>query len=128
MTLNKGVYTPGWTSITAVDLDGDGQDELLFYRNDGLYRFYDVRPNGVVGSPIKAGVDFTKNWTSVTSLDLDCDRIDEMHFYRSDGLFRFYDVTPQAYLKGPIRSGDHYATGWTSVVGMNSLLEDPPGC
>ncbi len=29
-------YTEGWSSITAVDLDGGGQDEIFFYRDDGL--------------------------------------------------------------------------------------------
>jgi hypothetical protein len=48
-------YTKDWTSITAIDLDGDGQDEMFFYRDDGLFRFYNVKPTDEIGKPILAG-------------------------------------------------------------------------
>ena len=35
-------YSKGWDSITAVDLNGDGADEIFFYREDGSFRYYDV--------------------------------------------------------------------------------------
>jgi hypothetical protein len=34
-----------------IDLDGDGGDEMFFYRSDGLYRFYDIRPDGTIPNP-----------------------------------------------------------------------------
>jgi hypothetical protein len=64
-------YTTGWSSITAVDLDGDGQDEMFFYRDDGLFRYYNVKPSGSVGSPILAGSGYTKGWSAITAVQLD---------------------------------------------------------
>ena len=43
----------GATVITAVDLDGDGQDELFFYRDTGSYAYYNVQPNGNLGALIR---------------------------------------------------------------------------
>ena len=50
---------------------GDSNDEMFFYRDDGLFRFYDVKPTGHVGSPILAGDGYTKNWTAITAVQLD---------------------------------------------------------
>ncbi|HJS71783.1 MAG TPA: hypothetical protein VJ858_03570, partial [Acidimicrobiia bacterium] len=63
-------YTTGWDAITAVDLDGDGQDEMFFYRDDGLFRYYNVRPNGSLPSPTLAGTGYTTGWTTITALDV----------------------------------------------------------
>ena len=51
----------------------DDNDELFFYRTDGLFRYYDVRPNGDVGTPILQGDGYTDDWTSITAVDLDGD-------------------------------------------------------
>ena len=51
-------YSLGWSSITAVDLDGDGNDELFFYRSsDGAYRYYNMNTNGALAlsSPEEPG-------------------------------------------------------------------------
>ena len=32
-------YKAGWSTITPVDLNGDGRDEMFFYREDGLYAY-----------------------------------------------------------------------------------------
>jgi hypothetical protein len=63
-------YTNGWSAITAVDLDGDRQDEMFFYREDGLYRYYHVRPNGTLPSPLLAGDEYTAGWSSITAVDV----------------------------------------------------------
>ena len=43
-------YTNGWTTIASIDLDGGGQDEVLFYRSsDGTFRYYDIKANGQLG-------------------------------------------------------------------------------
>jgi hypothetical protein len=87
-------YTKGWTSVTSVDLNGDGKDALFFYRDDGLFRYYNVRPDGSLPAPLLAGDNYTRGWTSITAVDLDGDGQDEMFFYRDDGLFRYYDIRP----------------------------------
>jgi hypothetical protein len=113
-------YTTGWSSITSVDLDGDGQDEMFFYRDDGLFRFYGIEPDGELGAPILAGDGYTKGWSSITSVDLEGDGRDEMLFYRaSDGLFKYYDVGPGGKLGSPILGGDGYTTGWSSITSVN---------
>ena len=38
--LASGTAIGGWSTITPVDLDDDGRDEMFFYREDGLYAYY----------------------------------------------------------------------------------------
>jgi hypothetical protein len=64
-------YTRGWDVITAVDLDGDGQDEMFFYREDGLFRFYHVNSDGSLPQPLLAGDNYTTGWDTVISVNLD---------------------------------------------------------
>ncbi len=95
------------------------EDEMLFYRDDGLYRYYDIKPNGDLGSPIQAGPGYTSGWSSITSVDLEGDGRDEMFFYRDDGLFRFYDIRPDATLPAPILAGSGYTTGWDAISAID---------
>jgi uncharacterized protein YegP (UPF0339 family) len=70
-TLAGSGYTTGWSSITAIDLDGDGQDEMFFYREDGLFRYYHVAANGSLPTPLLAGNGYTTGWDTITAVDLD---------------------------------------------------------
>ena len=65
----QSVYV--WHLCPLPDVDGDGQDEMFFYRDDGLFRYYDIRPNGTLGSPILQGDGYTSGWSSITAVDLD---------------------------------------------------------
>lgn len=99
--------------------DGDNADEILFYREDGLYRYYDIRPNGSIPSPLRAGDEYTEGWDSITAVDLDGDGQDEIFFYRKDGLFRFYDIHDDGRIGSPIKSGDNYTAGWDAIVAVD---------
>ena len=112
-------YTTDWSTITGIDLDGDGHDEMFFYRSDGLYRYYDVRPDGTLPTPLRAGDNYTKDWSSITAVDLDGDGQDEMFFYRSDGLYRYYDVRSDGSIGSPIRAGDNYTSGWEPITAVD---------
>jgi hypothetical protein len=113
-------YSTGWSSITAIDLDGDGQDEIFFYRTDGSFRFYDIGPTAALGSPLQGGTGFSSGWSSITAIDLDGDATDEMMFYRAaDGVFKYYDVRSDGRLGSLIRSGSGYSTGWTSITSID---------
>ena len=59
-------------------------DELLFYRDDGLFRFYDVRSDAVLGSPVLSGSGYTRGWSSITAVDLEGDG--QVHFSLHDAL------------------------------------------
>jgi hypothetical protein len=119
--LSGGGYSTGWDSITAVDLDGDGQDEMFFYRSaDGAFRYYNIRPNGQLGSPILGGTGYSTGWDSITAVDLDGDGKDEMFFYRSaDGAFRYYDIAANGKLKTKLNGDSGYSTGWSSITAID---------
>jgi glucose/arabinose dehydrogenase len=94
-------------------------DEMFFYRDDGLYRYYNIRPNGTLGSPILAGTDYTTGWDSITAVDLDGDGADEMFFYRNDGLYRYYNIRPNGTLGSPILAGTDYTSGWSAITAVD---------
>lgn len=125
---SSGRWTSGWTSIVPIDLNGDGDDELLFYRaGDGLFRYYDVRQDGTLPRPLTAG-KYTTGWSSITAVDLDGDGQDEIMFYRSDGLFRFYDIRSDGTLAKPMAAGDNYSKGWGSISRFEACRPDPTLC
>jgi hypothetical protein len=64
-------YTSGWDQITAVDVDGDGQDEMFFYRKDGLFRYYNIKATGSLGTPMQAGSTYELDWEAITAVQLD---------------------------------------------------------
>jgi uncharacterized protein YegP (UPF0339 family) len=97
----------------------DPADEVLFYREDGLFRYYDIKPDGGLPQPMVAGDGYTKGWTSITAIDLDGGGQDEIFFYREDGLFRFYNIRPNAQVGTPILAGDGYTSGWSSITAVD---------
>jgi hypothetical protein len=92
---------------------------MFFYRDDGLFRYYDIKPNGSIGSPLVAGSNYTKGWDSISAIDLDGDGQDEMFFYREDGLYRYYDVRPNGAIPKPMLAGDNYTKGWSSITAVD---------
>jgi dipeptidyl aminopeptidase/acylaminoacyl peptidase len=94
-------------------------DEIFFYRTDGLFRYYDIFPNGTLGGPLTAGDGYTRNWSSINSIDLDGDGTDEMFFYRTDGLFRYYDVRSNGSLPKPMSAGNGYTRGWDTIAALD---------
>ncbi|HWB87789.1 MAG TPA: putative glycoside hydrolase [Acidimicrobiia bacterium] len=98
---------------------GEGTDEMFFYRADGLYRYYDIRPDGSIGTPIRQGSDYTNNWSAITAVDLDGDGRDEMFFYRADGLYRYYDIRPDGSIGTPIRQGSDYTNNWSAITAVD---------
>jgi hypothetical protein len=60
----------GWDAITAVDLDGDGQDEMFFYRDTGSFRYYRTSGSGL-GAVISSGTGYSLGWDAITAVDLD---------------------------------------------------------
>ena len=98
---------------------GSKADEMFFYRDDGLYRYYDIAPDASLGTAIRAGEDYTSGWSSITSVNLDGDANDEIFFYRGDGLYRFYEIGSDASLGSPIRAGSDYTSGWSSITAVD---------
>ena len=94
-------------------------DEIFFYRGDGLFRYYDIRSNGSLGTPLNAGSKYTQDWSAITAVDLDGNGRDEMFFYRTDGLFRFYTMRSGGALDSPIQAGDSYTKGWNSITAID---------
>ena len=99
--------------------DGADNDEIFFYRTDGLFRFYEIRTDGTLPSPMLAGDKYTIGWSSIAGVDLDGDGNDEMFFYRVDGLFRYYNVNPNGTLPGPLVAGNGYTVGWDSITSVD---------
>ena len=93
-------------------------DEVFFYRpTDGVFKYYNVKPNGALGAPLQSGV-YSKGWDSITAIDLDGDGRDEQFFYRStDGVFKYYDVKSNGALGALLQSGV-YSKGWGSITAI----------
>ena len=106
-------------ATTAPSLPDSVGDEIFFYRDDGLFRFYELSTIGTLSSPLLAGDNYTTGWTSITAVDLDGDGQDEMFFYRDDGLYRYYDIRPDGTLPSPILAGSEYTTGWDSITAID---------
>jgi hypothetical protein len=117
--LSGAGYSPNWEAITAVDVDGDGSDEMLFYRStQGTYRYYDVRPNATIVL-MRSGTGYSHKWDSIRSVDLDGDGQDEIFFYDRDlGLFAFYDIRADASLGAKTYTGN-LSTGWDSITAVD---------
>lgn len=98
---------------------GRSGDEIFFYRDDGLWRYYDIRPDATLPSPLSSGNNYTKNWTSVASVDLDGNGEDEMFFYRTDGLWRYYDIRPDGTIPSPSSAGNNYTKGWDAITAVD---------
>jgi len=121
LILSGSGYSTGWSSITAVDLDGDRRDEIFFYRmSDGAYRYYDIRPDGTLSELLSGGGGYSKGWTSVTAIDLDGDDKDEMLFYRAtDGTYKYYTMRSNGSLDDLILGGTAYSTGWSAITAVD---------
>lgn len=113
-------YSKGWGAITGVDLDGDGRDEMFFYRpTDGAYRYYTVRTNGALSSLLSGGTGYAPGWDSITAIDLNGDARDELFFYRMNGEFAYHETTSSGELGEAILAGSGYSKGWSSISSIN---------
>jgi hypothetical protein len=112
-------FNPYQSLLAAPRVDPVLADEILFYREDGLYRYYDIGADGRLGAPIRAGDDYTSGWSSITAIDLDGNGKDEMFFYREDGLYRYYNIRSDGRIGSPIRAGDDYTSGWDSITAVD---------
>jgi hypothetical protein len=45
-------------------------EEMFFYRDDGLFRYYNINPDGTIGKPILDGDGYTAGWSSITAVEL----------------------------------------------------------
>jgi hypothetical protein len=44
---------------------------MFFYREDGLYRYYQIGETAHLPRPILAGDRYTRGWTAITAVDID---------------------------------------------------------
>jgi hypothetical protein len=112
-------FNPYESLLAATHVNPIAADEIFFYRNDGLFRYYDINPDASLGSPLASGDNYTHDWSTITAIDLDGDDADEMFFYRDDGLFRYYDIRPNGSIPKPMTAGDNYTTGWDSISAID---------
>ena len=107
-----------WNGVVGVT-PGKSGDEILFYRDDGLFRYYNIRPDGHLPSPLSAGDNYTRGWSSIASVNLDGDGDDEMFFYRDDGLYRYYQIRSDGSIPSPSSAGNEYTRGWDSITAID---------
>ncbi len=117
--LSSSIYSLGWDSITAVDVDGDDRDEFFFYRStDGTAKYYKMKPEGALGSLLSSSI-YSLGWDSITAVDVDGDGIDEFFFYRStDGTAKYYRMKSNGTL-GALMSSSSYSLGWDSISALD---------
>lgn len=81
---DRSTVAPGYTLVMAPDVDGDGDDEVLFYRSsDGRWALHELGDGGALGPALEesnatTGVAFT----SGAAVDIDGDGDDEVVLYR----------------------------------------------
>jgi hypothetical protein len=112
-------FNPYQSLLASTHIDPAAADEILFYRKDGLFRYYDMKPNASLGAPLAAGDNYTTGWDTIIGIDLDGDGLDEMFFYRKDGLYRYYDVRPDGTLPKPMLAGDGYTKNWDAITAVD---------
>ena len=112
-------FNPYESLLAAERVDPAAADEMFFYRDDGLFGYYEMNTDGTLGSTLASGNGYTTDWSTITSVNLDGDDDDEIFFYRDDGLFRFYDIRSDGTLPTAMLEGDGYTTDWTSVAAVD---------
>ncbi|HEY5890103.1 MAG TPA: VCBS repeat domain-containing M23 family metallopeptidase, partial [Acidimicrobiia bacterium] len=116
----SGVAFDPYPSLLAARLvDPTAADEILFYRADGLFKYYDLLPGGLIGAPINSGTGYTSGWSTIADIDLEGDGQDEIFFYRDDGLFKYYNILPGGVIGAPIKSGTGYTPGWSTIAAID---------
>ncbi len=118
-TFNSSFRIDQSHSSSRIGFSSFSNDEMVFYRGDGLFRYYDIRADGSIPSPILGGSGYTTDWDSITAVDLDGDGQDEVMFYREDGLFRFYHIGSDGTLPGPLQAGSGFTNDWNSISAVD---------
>lgn len=81
--LNKLGWVNGWTHIVPVDIEGDGRDELVLYKQaHGKRTFIDVSPSGKT-STLATG-SWKTGWDLIVPIEIDGDKGSEILLYDSD--------------------------------------------
>ena len=117
-SLKSSYFDVDFEALPEHILDSEG-DEILLYRNDGVFQYNSLLSDGGLGALINEGSNYTVNWKSITSIDLDADGQDEIMFYRDDGLYRYYQIHPDGNVGSPIQAGDEYTHGWDSITAVD---------
>lgn len=97
-----GDWFRGFDQLVAVDLDGDGKDEIVVYNNQddwtGVLKFVDgaLVPIWMSGSPLVGSAgDWYRGWDALVAADLDGDGADEIVVYNDEdcwtGALKFTD-------------------------------------
>lgn len=85
-----------WHSIIAVDVDGDGGDELFMYdRVNGHAKIHDLNSNGTLGRQLYTAENW-RSWDLVNKLDVNGNDQDELVLYSQDRFqLTIFDLTPK---------------------------------
>lgn len=97
----------------------DVEDEIFFYQEDGLFRYYETKPDASITSIINGGDGYTSGWDQIVAIDLDGGGQDEMLFYRDDGLFRYYNLRPNGTVGPILNGGDGYTADWSQITAID---------
>lgn len=104
----------------------DPAEELLFYRDDGTFAYYNPSSTGSLGTPIRSGTGYQDDWDVITPVDIDGDGQDEMLFYKKNGTYAYYNISPSGALGASFRTGTGYIDNWDVItsVDLNGLGQD----
>jgi hypothetical protein len=97
----------------------DPAEELLFYRDDGTFAYYNVSRTGSLGTPIRSGTGYQDDWDVITPVDMDGDGQDEMLFYKKNGTYAYYNVSPSGALGASFRTGTGYIKNWDVITSVD---------
>jgi hypothetical protein len=106
----------GWTRVATGDVNGDGDDEIIAFKSNGV-RVYDpvVQPGRTAANATVVGSISPYAWTDLAIGDFDYDGRDEIALLRTNG---GENVNGSIY----VYDGGTYGTAWTLINASSYII------
>lgn len=111
-----------WHTVVAVDVNGNGEDEILFYDDTtGKAKIHDVDPaSGKLGRAFYEG-QWRRSWHQIVPVDVDGDGADELFLYdRKNGEATIHNLTNDGKLGNRTYNNKTSRKTWDKFVRIDA--------